>query len=350
MKKSVVLLFLERIFLKIRIKDIIDIGEWKFIPKKGFFPIYNDPLLAKDVIKEEDVEKVLDKYKEKFSKWIDGTNIDLFEHQVQFNLFFDNDKNLHICIYVFEKNDLEEDGGKLFGKWGYLPGKGFYHLKGLLFSGIKRVIKPSLLSEFIDRYKSFLSQYEGFNIHLTNIESSIRYTFKEGVLEILGDELHDEETGVIDFGKYLYVKGQGFYVQGAGRLDKHIFPGMRVQKEELSHFISANKEELETVTNFFVQDEGLDKTGLMVTYVEEMGISIEPKYYFSEQIMKYDPKVYGDYIYLKDKGFLEISPSLRLPEKYQKKVVIEKDRMPFFLKHELNKIKPYVIHMDTASC
>ncbi|MCH9618845.1 MAG: hypothetical protein SP4CHLAM5_09870 [Chlamydiia bacterium] len=85
----------------------------------------------------------------------------------------------------------------------------------------------------------------------------------------------------------------------------------------------------------------------MVTYIEEEGIVIEPKYYFSEDMMKYSPRVYGDYIYLQDKGFMEIPLSKRLPEKYQKKALIEKDAVPFFLKHELVKIKPYILHLDT---
>ena len=236
---------------------------------------------------------------------------------------------------------------RLFGRWAYLPEKGFYPLAGQLFKGAQRKIKNEVLGEFIDRHKAFLTQYEGFTIHLTNIESSIRYQFKNEILEILGDELHDEEAGVVDCGKYLYVKGQGFFIQGDGRMDKHVFPGMKIQKEELSQFITVNKEELETVTGFFLQDDVLEKTGLMVTYIDKVGIQIEPKYYFAEQMMKHDPLVYGDFIYLKGKGFLEIPLSLRLPEKYQKSLMRDKSQMPFFLKHDLPKIKPYILHIDT---
>ena len=242
--------------------NTIDLGEWKFIPKKGFFPSFDDPLLSGKEIVSNNIEEALDKYKEKFSTWLENEVIHIEEKKVQFDLQFDNENNLHIVMYVFEKEDLNTPNARLFGKWAYLPGKGFYLLTGLLFTGIERMIKNELLGEFIDRHKSFLTQFEGFTIHLTNIESSVRYRFENEVLEILGDELHDEESGVIDCGKYLYVKGQGFFIQGDGRLDKHIFPGMRIEKEELSHFITVNKEELETVTNFFIQDEGLDKTGL----------------------------------------------------------------------------------------
>ena len=62
------------------------------------------------------------------------------------------------------------------------------------------------------------------------------------------------------------------------------------------------------------------------------GLQIEPKYYFAEQMMKYDPKVYGDYIYLENKGFIEIPPlSLRLPRKISKKLsLIEKKSNALF--------------------
>ncbi len=327
--------------------DAIDIGEWKFVPKLGFYPKFDDPALEGGEIFEEKVEEVLDKYKEKFSTWLYGETVHKVEQKVQYDLYFDQSNNLHINAYLFEKGDLKGDLSRSFGKWVYIKDKGFYKAYGFLFDGVEKVIVNKYLSEFIDRHKSFLSKFEGFNIHLTNIESSVRYCFKDEVLEILRDKLHEEETGVVDCGKYLYVKGQGFFIQGDGRLDRNVFPGMKIQKDELSNFITINKEELERVSNFFVPNEGLDKTGLMVTYVEEVGIQIEPKYYFSETLMKYDPKVYGDYVYLSNKGFIEIPKALRLPEKYQKTSIIEKNQMPFFLKHDLPKIKPYIFHLDT---
>lgn len=323
------------------------LGKWQFIPRKGFFPSYNDPLLSTDHIYKEHIEEALQKYQQNLSTWIEGTKIHLVEQQIQFDLFFDKDNQLHILAYVFERGDLSMDKAQLFGNWCYLPHKGFYHLKGRLFNGVERVIKKDGLSEFIDRYKTFLSTFSGFNIHLTNIESSVRYVLENDTLVILGDELSEEESGVIDCGKYLYVKNQGFFIQGKGRFDKQVFPGMRIKKEEISQFITINKEELETVTGFFTHDEGLDKTGLMVTYSEESGIFVEPKYYFSEEMMKYQPKVYGDYIYLKDRGFMEIPLSKRLPEKYLTEVLVGKEQVPFFLKHELAKLKPYILHLDS---
>ncbi|MCH9621306.1 MAG: hypothetical protein S4CHLAM20_07250 [Chlamydiia bacterium] len=319
---------------------------WKFIPKKGFFPRQDDPLLHADVIGPDSIEAVLDKYGDSFAGWIKGSKVYKNETDVKFHLKFDQEKNFHISIYVFDKGDLKADKAGLFGSWAYISGKGFYKLSGQLFTGIERVIKNEKMGDFVDRHKSFLSKYDGYTIHQTNIESSVRYAFEGDTLVILGDELHDEENGVIDCGKYLYVQGQGFFIQGTGRYDKHVFPGMRIEKDEISQFITVNKEELETVHGFFISDEGLEKTGLMVTYVDEC-IEVEPRYYFSEEMMKHDPIVYGDYIYSKGKGFLEIPLSKRLPEKYLKKTLIEKNQVPFFLKHELPKIKPYILHLDT---
>ena len=325
----------------------IDLGEWKFIPKKGFFPSSNDPILSGDKILTENIEEVLGKYGDKLSVWSEAVPVHVEKQKVDFSLIFDQDNNLHISMYLFEKGDLAAPGSTLFGKWAYISGKGFYPLSGQIFTGKERIIKTDVLSEFIDRHKTFISGFDGFTVHLTNIESSVRYAFEDDTLVILGDELHDEESGVVDCGKYLYVKGQGFFIQGGGKYDKSVFPGMRIEKEEISCFITVNKEELETVTGFFIQDDGLDKTGLKVTYLEEEGIVVDPKYYFSEEIMKFNPKVYGDYIYLSGKGFMEIPLSKRLPQNYQKKTLIGKDSVPFFLKHDLSKIKPYILHLDS---
>ena len=327
-------------------QPFIDIGEWKFIPHKGFFPKVNDELLSGKNIEEKDVEIFLDKHKEKIAHWLEGSNIQIEPKNVQFDLMFDKDQQLIISIYVFEKGDLSLTDAKVFGKWAFIPDKGFVCLEGCLFKGVQRVIKSDMLSEFIDRHKAFLSKCNGFNIHQTNIESSVRYTFVDSTLVILGDELHDEDSGVIDCGKYLYVKGQGFFIQGGGRYDKHVFPGMRIKEDEISHFITANKEELETVNNFFLQDEGLEKTGLDVTYDQEKGVVIHPKYYFSKEILKFHPVIYGDYVYLKNRGFMEIPLSMRLPTGYEKEVEITREQVPFFLKHELNKIQPYILNLD----
>ena len=327
-------------------KPSIDVGEWKFIPKKGFFPRVNDELLSGKKIEEKDVEVFLEKYKENIDNWLEGSKIHLEPKQVAFDIFFDKEQNLHTAMYLFEKGDLSGQNAKIFGKWVYIAKKGFFCLEGALFKGVERIIKNEMLTEFIDRHKSFLSKYNGFNIHLTNIESSVRYVFEGSTLVILGDELHDEDSGVIDCGKYLYVKGQGFFIQGGGRYDKHVFPGMRIERDEISHFITANKEELETVSNFFLQDEGLDKTGLDVSFDDEKGIFILPKYHFTKEILKFDPVIYGDYIYLKDKGFMEIPLSMRLPTGYEKEVEITKEQVPFFLKHELPKIQPYILNLD----
>ena len=233
--------------------DGILLGDWKFVPGKGFFPKDNDPILEQDIIREDGVEEALNKYGEKFSEWLEGERVTQEVQEVQFTLFFDEEQSLHISMYLFEKGDLAKGDSHLYGAWAYVEGKGFYPLKGQLFTGRERIIKNEVVTEFIDRHKTFLSGFDGFAVHMTNIESSVRYEFNQDTLEILGDELHDEESGVVDCGKYLYVKGQGFFIQGIAKYDKHVFPGMRIEKDELSHFITVNKEELETVTGFFVQ-------------------------------------------------------------------------------------------------
>lgn len=322
------------------------LGDWKFIAGKGFFPKEDDPLLSKEAIGEDQIEEFFEKHKDKLASWLKGAKIHSESPPVQFNLSFDENKDFHISVYIFEKGDLSNPNAAAFGDWAYLPGRGFYKTTGRVFTGTERVIKNDKMGEFVDRQKSFLSRFEGFSSHQTNIESSIRYAMEDNTLVILGDELHDEEGGVIDCGKYLYVQGQGFFVQGTGRYDKHVFPGMRIEKEEISQFITVNKEELETVHNFFISDEGLDKTGLDVSYGHDI-IIVEPRYYFTEEMKKFEPRIYGDYIYIEGRGFLEIPLSKRLPEKYLAKTIIEKNQIPFFLKHEMPKLKPYILELDT---
>jgi len=327
-------------------KGGIEVGEWRYLFNKGFFPKNTDPLLQTSRIEKENCELFLERYKENCVGWLKGTKIYPAPKKVQFDLFFDKEHTFHISIYLFEKGDLAKEGVQFFGKWVYIPDKGFYSLEGTLFKGVERVIKNEMISEFVDRHKTFLSTFSDFAVHLTNIESSIRYGFEGSTLVILGDDLHDEDSGVIDCGKYLYVKGQGFFIQGGGRYDKHVFPGMRIQEDEITHFITANKEELETVNHFFVHEEGIEKTGLNVLYDEEKGILIEAKYHFTKEILQFDPVIYGDFVYLKNKGFMEIPLSMRLPTGYTKDVEISKEQLPFFLKHELSKIEPYILHLD----
>ena len=89
-------------------ESVIDLGDWKFLPTKGFFPSSDDPLLSGDSIPEDKIEKVLDRYKDKFLTWLKGDTIHSDEAKVKFYLHFDEANNLHISMYIFEKEDLND--------------------------------------------------------------------------------------------------------------------------------------------------------------------------------------------------------------------------------------------------
>lgn len=323
----------------------VPVGDWLYVEGKGFYRRRYDPLLTQEKIEAGQIASALSQSSKVMQRFLP-----LFpeKRDCQYQLHFDGEGNLHIELYVMEPGDLHAQKAAVFVPWVYVPGRGFYLLDSWLFEGKEKIVPRAEMADFINRHRLWLHNFPGFQTHLGSLESHLTYALSEDDVLSFDAELNfPEEYGeTFHFDEWVYIKGQGFYMkkEARGRLPLH--PGLHVPKEEISSFISAHKEELEQVQRFYNLETPVQKTGLNITVNEEGLISILPKMDYAPGIDPAALKRFGDYIYQAGKGFSEMPPAARLPERYQHPIVIAPPQEAAFLAYELEPLKPYILEMD----
>ena len=326
----------------------IDLGKWIFRKGVGFFSKETDSMLKQKVISENEVNGFLKKHSRMLERYLVGCDISSNAINISYHLEFSDASDLHIVGYVFEPGDLTKGLSHFFEPWAYVDGKGFTRLTNLLFEGVEKIVPKEYIPEFIEKNRHWLNKFEEFQIHLTSIEAKISYKMEGNQLYIEHDDSNfDSASDVLDFGAWLYIKGQGFFSRGKGQASQNSLLPQVVDRPAVSAFIHHNREELEQIRGFFHVDAGLEKTGLIVMLSDDNQIVIEPRYTFRDWAKDRHPKIFGDFVYIPKKGFAEISDTMKIPGRYSHRKTVLADQVPYFLKHELKRIKPYVLHMDT---
>lgn len=321
------------------------VGDWLYVAGQGFYQRRSDPILSEHLIPVEKMASVLSQ-----STHILKQFLPIFSEtkHCQYQLRFDEAGNLHIELYVLQPGDMHSEKASCFVPWAYVPEKGFYLLDEWLFEGKEKIVPKEEMSDFISRHRLWLHNFPGFQTHLGSLESHLIYDLSsEGVLSFDAELNFPEEYGETrHFDEWVYIKGQGFYmkIETRGRLPIH--PGMRVESEDISLFISEHKEELEQVRGFFNMEVPILKTGLHLTLNAEGLIYIYPKMEYAPGVDPNTLQRFGDYVYLKEKGFSEIPMAARLPEKYQQPTTIPFSQEAAFLAYELEPLKPYILEID----
>ncbi|MCB1072392.1 MAG: DEAD/DEAH box helicase [Chlamydiia bacterium] len=328
-------------------KDGVKIGEWEFFPESGFFPAKTSPLLKKKVIPQNKLGEFLQHNFKAVQKYLEGTSLSREAVTPHYELYFDEKKCLHVICYAFEKGDLQQEETALFHPWVYVEGRGFFPMKETLFEKTESIIPPEKIGDFINQHRLWLNEYDGFQIHLSNVEFRLTYTFD------LKNLIFESESGtfegsdeILDFGDWLYMKGKGFYKKVRARGLGQISPGKKIKAKEIPLFIHENQEELEQIKNFFSAICPLEKAGLNISMDEKNQIIVEPQYFYRPEYQGKEIHFFGDFTYVTGEGFSEIPLPARLPEKYRKKAVIDESGEPLFITVELTKLKSFIIKID----
>lgn len=318
----------------------IEVGQWLFVPKKGFFPQKVDPIFKQDVIPEEKIASLLQKHAALLQKYCTGVKIHLGGIKAQYHVQFDQDDNLHITCYAFEIGDLQKQDSVYFGPWVYIQEKGFYLLENLLFEGAQKVIPRKQMNDFINRHRVWLGGFEGFHTHVYTIESNLYYSVStEGALRFEASiEMMGSRGEVVDFGEWVYLKGKGFFAKSIGRGGSPIRAGLVVPKGEISPFIRAHRDELEGLKGFFASRSPLEKSGLEIFLNPEGRVIVRPHFQFLPAYGSSAVQMLGEYTYVEGEGFCEIPYDKRVPETYTQETMIPIVDEPYFVLHELDAL------------
>ncbi len=324
------------------------VGQWLFLPKKGFYPKVMDPLLEKDFIPKKEVSVFLQRHLKLAKQHLKGEEIHPEPISLSYELSFDRNFSLCLEAYLFKKNDLTEPGAHYFGQWVYLPEKGFFQLKDQLFEGVFQKVPKEKVSDFVNRHRVWLQNYEGFQTHVSGVESHLGYRFDEEgkLLFFTRLEFNEETERVVDLGEWIYVDGKGFYAKVTARPGAIVKPGMEIEAFEISSFINRHREELDTIPGFFSYTCPLEKSGLNISLNKEGRIQINPEFFFRAGYIPEKVSIFGDYTFVEGEGFSEIPLEQRLPESYKVEKTIDPMAESYFVGYELDLLYPHVLTID----
>ncbi|MBI3901277.1 MAG: hypothetical protein HY324_03890, partial [Chlamydiia bacterium] len=322
------------------------VGEWLFVETQGFYRKTESSLFQKQKIDEKEIGPLLSSAHRELAPFIP---IHAEGCKARYQLKFDPQGNLHIDCYLFENGDLHAPQSAIFFPWVYLDGKGFYLVEDWLFDGKEKTIGKGEMADFINRHRVFLHQFPGFQTHLGSLESHLVYRMTDTQTLLFEAELTfpEQYEGARHFDEWVYIPGFGFYLkrENTGRLPLH--PGLVVEKEAISSFIASHNEELEQVQGFFLAESPIESSGLEVGLNEQEQILIVPKWHYKEGIDPLHIEFFGDYLYLKGKGFSEIPTASKLPERFRNPLVIPSSQEGAFLAYELEPLRPYILRIDS---
>lgn len=330
------------------VENEISLGEWIFVPKKGFFPSRFDPIFHQKEILSDQIASVLHKHPQIIQKYLVETPIHPGSYKAKYQVYFDSEDRLHISCYVFEEGDLQKPLSYFFGPWVFLQGRGLYMLQDLLFDGVEKVIPRDQVSDFVNRHRIWLNGYEGFQTHVSSIESQLTFSVsKEGFLQFeSGLEIVGDGGEFVDFGEWIYLKGKGFFAKRVGRTGSSVRLGMTVHRSEINQFIRLHRDELEGIKGFFSPTCPLEKCGLDIFLNEDRRIIVRPHFQFFPNYRGASVMIFGDYAYVAGEGFAEIPHEIRLPESYVREKMISIADEPYFVSYELDILAPYITSLQ----
>ncbi len=326
----------------------IQIGKWEFEIGKGFFLKEKDSFFSQQVIDEKEIGSFLTMHYKIAQKYLSNATLSKEIVTPLYHLRFDAKHQLHISFSSFEEGDLLSCESMLFPPWVYLKGRRFCLTQNLLFDAFEVILPKEKINEFIHENKLWLNQYEGFQIHLSNMEFHLTYHF-DGLNTLYFDSETEAVTnsdGMIDFGDWLYINSKGFYKKTHSRVLTKISPKTKVSRNEISLFILNNREELEQVKHFFNPICPIEKIGLIVSIDFNEKIHLKPEFTYKSEFSGEKLHLIGDFTYIENKGFHELPRESKLPEKYRNTHVIEKKDQSHFIMYELEKLKPFISKID----
>lgn len=322
-------------------------GGWIYVKDDGFYPKDRHSLLSASELTGKEIETVLNDHSEVVKSFIKGTAIHEDILQASYSLFFDEEWNLHLAAYLFTPGDLSQDFSKKFGKWVYLDNEGFYRIEGLRFEKEEIVVAAKDVGAFVSQNRTFFNIQEGFSTHLINFESTLTYQLSSDSRLSFNQTLaiFDKHLVIKDFDEWIYVAGHGFYAKTSSKVSLPLH--FSIPSNQIPIFIRMHRDELQFVNGFFSEKCPLAKASLSIELIDKNTIAVTPRYELLSEYEGKDVRFFDDYTYVKDEGFCEIPPHLRLPDEYQHAGIIQDKDLTPFLDQKLTTLMPYVGTIDS---
>lgn len=323
------------------------IGDWMFVAGKGFYPQQEHSLLEQPFLEGEDLAQALEIYPDLIADKLEKQTLDATPNTLHYNLYFDDEWNLHINAYLKTPGDL--DNAAAYGRWLHIPKKGFRKVRNLRFDQVRTVISADHVGEFVQGHRSWMNLFPGFATHLASIEGHLTYTLSED--HHLSFSRHvaltEGEERSHDFGAWVYLEGQGFYSKVGTVTGLPLQPGINLTHHQIAPFIRSQREDLNLIPNFFSERSPIQSVGLAIKLTEDERIWVQPHIERHEDYEDAQLIFFEDFVYTPGEGFYHLPPNKQIPDHYQKPFYLDPDEIHCFFAEELpNLRKTYSIIID----
>lgn len=320
---------------------------WVFIKGDGFYCRDRHFLLLAGKLSGDSLEKALDEYAGIMKPLIEGCIIHETPVPLSYKITFDSHFNLHISEYLFALNDLSTGDSYCFGSWAYLDNDGFYRLEEHYFDDLEFIVPASEVADFITTHRHWLNTQAGFSTHISDMEMDLSYEVNLHHQLLFSRQMHvHEENGNKDFGRWVYIEGQGFFSKKNIASSLPVHSGKPVAPDQIPLFIRENYEDLKLIKNFFLEKCPIEKAGLNISLTSKDRVEVTPEYQLLPEYENDTLEFFDEFIFIQGKGFYELPFNFRLPERFKEPITISNDQLPEFFQVDLPQLSPYVNTID----
>lgn len=316
------------------------VGNWYYVSGDGFYPIINVDYPSSPVPKEE-ISELIDSHPELLS------DIHSTPSSPRYELYFDENKNLHIEAFLFSHRDLSTGNSQDFGKWVYLDNKGFFELSERVFPELHKVILKEQVSKFISEYQGWLRNYPGFELRTVGLEPGISFLVdSERNLVFSALQSEGEKVGETQFGPFIYVPERGFFQNRSPFEGLSMREGTMVSAECVPMFIEMHNEELRLIPSFFSKETPITRCGLRIEATSRERVHIEMEI---ERRRGYETKqleFFGQWVYVQGEGFSPLPVDPRIPNQFYEPVTIAKKEIDFFFEVDFELLQSFASSID----
>jgi superfamily II DNA or RNA helicase len=317
------------------------VGNWLYVSGEGFFRMHADPRLEQKEVGKEQMGAFLSDYHIKL-----GNLVHPGQYALKGDLRFDKERRLHLSYFLIEPGDLSKTGSWIFDDWVWIVDQGFYRTLKPKDLPDEKLLEREEVYEWALQHQTFLNTVEGFQVHLTALESDFSWQVDEGGALMFSSRLKgDFMAPPLEFGALVWVEGHGFFSKRSFE-EVLAFPSdTAILPYKIAPFIRANEAELKLLSNFFLKRMPIEKLGLRLL-LEKGKVVTRPLVELIGEF-KFRPfRFYEDYIYVEKEGFFHLSEKHFLPVVWRDERTILPIEYGDFFSKTLDKLEPYLLEID----
>ncbi len=324
------------------------IGAWTYLLGDGFYRHGKGSLLSQSKLQGAQISELFRDHFQMVHKRLKGAVLHPEAIELSYHLSFDEHWNLQVAAYAFEVGDLQRDFSRDFGDWVYIEDDGFYRTLSRRFPSLSAIIHPPDVGDFVTRHQLWLGTLEGFSPHLTAIEAQLAFHLDQQHRLIFSNRNRPDDTvsQQKDFGRWVYVSGQGFYPKLGAVFRSPVRAGVVIPPPEISSFIRKHQDELELVPGFFSDTCPVARAFIRVELDAKERVHVVPIYESTKLYVDKEILFFDDMVYVDGAGFYHLLPEKQLPESYRLPVTVKKDDLAEFLNVEIELLKKYSHEID----